>query len=104
MSLTTASSKRKHWGKAAVALAGSAGIYYALFANEASVTSYFTRGGLYSALPIATAFAFSFVYGTFAHSFWAALGIEAHRKTRVVETRKEPSARKDVRPRPTLSA
>jgi hypothetical protein len=103
MSSASHSSKSSHLGKAAAALAASAGIYAAVFANETTVTTMFTRGGLYAALPIAAAFAFSFVYASFAHSFWAMLGIEAHRKTQVV-TRKAPAPRTDIRPRPTLNA
>ena len=33
--------------------------------------------GMYALLPIATAFLFSFVHGSFTSNFWTAFGIEA---------------------------
>ncbi len=69
------------WGLATVAL------YAAVFVNSGTIMSYFTRGGLYAALPIVTVFLFSYVHGTFAHHVWEALGIRAPQQT--------------VQPRPT---
>lgn len=77
----------------------SAVLYAAVFTNVSTVTTYFTKGGLYAALPVTTALIFSFVHGAFASNFWSALGIEASRKA----TQPRPAARRPVRrerPRP----
>ncbi|MDD3580733.1 MAG: hypothetical protein PHW74_06915 [Desulfobacca sp.] len=83
----------------------SAALYAAVFTNSATVTTYFTKGGAYAILPVATAFLFSFVHGAFASNFWSALGIEASRTA----TQPRPAARRPVRrerprPRPELRA
>lgn len=54
----------------------SLGAYFLLFANEALVTNTFTLGGWYAALPVGTAFAFSFLHGAFASNFLDVLGLE----------------------------
>lgn len=78
----------------------SAALYAAVFTNTSTVMTYFTKGGIFAALPIVTVFAFSFVYGPFTSNLWSLLGIEATKKVqpRVAPTR--PAARK--RPRPQL--
>jgi hypothetical protein len=87
------------FGLAAVAL------YAAVFTNSATVMSYFTRGGWYAALPIATVFLFSFVHGSFASNLWSLLGIEAMRKDALRETeRKVAQKRKPARKRPRAYA
>jgi len=60
---------------------GSAILYTAVFMNADIVTTYFTRGSWYAALPIATVFVFSFVHGAFASNLWSVLGIEAQKST-----------------------
>jgi uncharacterized membrane protein (DUF485 family) len=54
--------------------------YSAVFMHQEAVTEFTTRGALYAALPIAAAFYFSFVHGSFASSVLSALGIEAKKK------------------------
>jgi len=78
----------------------SAALYAAVFTNTGTIMTYFTKGGIYAALPIITVFAFSFVYGPFTANLWSLLGIEATKKVqpRVATTR--PAPRK--RPRPQL--
>jgi hypothetical protein len=79
----------------------TAALYAAVFLNSGTVMKYFTRGGWYAALPIATVFIFSFVHGAFAHHVWEVLGIRAPQKT--VQPR--PTARRPARrqrPRPRL--
>lgn len=81
------------WGLATAAL------YAAVFLNSGTIMSYFTLGGLYAALPIATVFVFSYVHGTFAHHVWEMLAIRAPQQT--VQPR--PTApRPAQRPRPRL--
>ena len=78
----------------------SAALYAAVFTNSATVMSYFTKGGIYAALPIVTVFAFSFVYGPFTSNLWSLLGIEATKKVQPRVAAKRPAPRK--RPRPQL--
>ena len=84
---------------------GTAALYAAVFLNSGLVMKYFTKGGMYGLLPVATVFLFSFVHGTFSGSFWSALGIEASKKvTRVEMPATQPAKRVRPRPRPTLRA
>jgi hypothetical protein len=79
----------------------SAALYAAVFTHAGTVMKFFTKGGWYAALPVATVFVFSFVHGAFASNLWSVLGIEAIRK--VVQPQpevKRPVRRK--RPRPEL--
>ena len=55
----------------------SIGMYALLFIKQDLVNATFGKGGAYALLPIATAFVFSFVHGSFTGNFWTALGIEA---------------------------
>jgi hypothetical protein len=94
-------SRSKFMGKTVALGLGAAALYAAVFLNSGTVMKYFTRGGWYAALPVATVFIFSFVHGAFASNLWSLLGIEATKKVqpRVAPTR--PAQRK--RPRPQLS-
>jgi hypothetical protein len=69
--------KKRPVGKMIVYGMFSAVFYALLLSNQGVITAYFTRGALYAALPIATAFAFSFIHGGFTNYFWSVLGIEA---------------------------
>ncbi len=76
-------------------------MYLAVFLNEGTVMTYFTKGGIYAALPVLTVFVVSFAHGAFTGSFWSALGIEASKKvTRVELPATKPAER--VRPRARL--
>ena len=72
--------------------------------NSATVMSYFTKGGIYAALPIVTVFAFSFVYGPFTSNLWSLLGIEATKKVQPRVAAKRPAPRKRPRPQLNLNA
>jgi hypothetical protein len=63
--------------------------------NADTITNLFTRGSWYAALPIATAFIFSFAHGAFASNLWSLLGIEAAKKDMKFQT-VEKTAHKDV--------
>ena len=78
----------------------SAALYAAVFTNSSIVMKYFTKGGIFAALPIITVFAFSFVYGPFTSNLWSLLGIEATKKVQPRVAPKRPAPRK--RPRPEL--
>jgi hypothetical protein len=51
--------------------------YILLYTHQGWVTRNFTRGGVYAVLPIATAFYFSIVHGTFTSHLLHALGFRA---------------------------
>jgi hypothetical protein len=78
----------------------SAALYAAVFTNSGIIMKYFTKGGIFAALPIVTVFAFSFVYGPFTSNLWSLLGIEATKKVQPRVAPKRPTPRK--RPRPQL--
>lgn len=69
--------KKKPVGAMILTGAVSAVMYAALLLHQDAVSGTFGRPGLYAFLPIVTAFAFSFVHGTFTGHFWTVLGIEA---------------------------
>jgi len=78
----------------------SAALYAAVFTNTGVIMKYFTKGGIFAALPIVTVFAFSFVHGAFTSNLWSALGIEAIKKVQPRVATPRPAQRK--RPRPQL--
>lgn len=67
--------KRKPYGKALFFGLLSIGSYVGLFMNKAMVMDYFTRGGKYALLVIATAFYFSFIHGAFASNTLEVVGM-----------------------------
>ena len=77
----------------------SAALYAAVFTNSGMVMEYFTKGGIFTALPIFTVFAFSFVYGPFTSNLWSLLGIEATKKVQPRVAPARPAQRKRPRPR-----
>ncbi len=73
-------STKKPVGKMVVFGICSAIIYVAVLSSQGLITAYFTKGALYAALPIAGAFALSYIHGHFTDYFWTVLGIEANKK------------------------
>lgn len=69
--------KKKVIVKTAVYGAITAALYAGVFMNTDVVMEYFTKGGIYAALPIVTVFIFSFAHGGFTGNLWTMLGIEA---------------------------
>ncbi len=97
-----AQQKRKKALKSTIVFGAiTAVMYLAVFLNEGTVMTYFTKGGIYAALPVLTVFAVSFAHGAFTGSFWSALGIEASKKVTRVEMPATKQAER-VRPRPRL--
>jgi len=97
--------KKKPVGKMIAYGIASIGLYAALLLNQSSITAIFTRGAWYAALPIATAFAISFIHGGFTGYFWSVMGIEATKKS----LRTEPEVtrtydRERPQPQPRLRA
>lgn len=58
-------------------------LYILLFANERTVLDLSQEPGWGFLVPVAIAFAFSFIHGAFTGGFWDMLGLKA-------QTRKEP--------------
>jgi len=58
----------------------TAALYGAVFWNADTVMSYFTKGGFYAVLPVATVFVFSFSHGAFASNLWSLMGIKPMKK------------------------
>ncbi len=71
----------------------TAALYGAVFWNSDTVMSYFTKGGFYAALPVATVFIFSFAHGSFASNLWSLMGIKPIKKDAL-----QPSVSKTVTP------
>lgn len=64
----------------------TAALYGCVFWNADTVMSYFTKGGFFAVLPVATVFLFSFAHGAFASNFWSLMGIKAIKKDTVQPT------------------
>jgi hypothetical protein len=82
----------------------SAALYAAVFTHSGTVMKYFTKGGIFAALPIITVFAVSFVHGAFASNLWSVLGIQATKKVQPRVAPKRPTPRKRPRPQLQLNA
>ena len=85
MASSQGSSKKKPYGAAIILGVVSLALYVGLLTQQEMVNQYFTKGGVYAFLPIATAFLFSFVHGNFTGNFWTVLGIEASKKKKEVK-------------------
>ena len=102
--------KRRHLQNTIIFGGLTTALYAAVFTNQEAVMTYFTKGGLYAALPVALVFAVSYFHGNFTSSFWSALGIESSKATatRTAEIREEKPViapvRKDTRPRAEVNA
>ncbi len=66
--------RRRLYGTTLLLGAVSISSYILLYTHQEWVTRNFTRGGVYAVLPIATAFYFSFVHGTFTSCLLHVLG------------------------------
>lgn len=81
---------------------GSVALFAAVYQFQDLLLTTSARGGAYTVLPIATVFLFSWVHGTFAGTLWEVLGVTAVKKAPAQTTVQAP-ARKDTRPRATVS-
>lgn len=96
--------RKKARTKALLFGVASLSLYAAIFAFADTVTSVFARGGVYSLLPVAAVFVFSYVHANFAGNVWTALGIEASSKLGQTSAAATAKKRADKRPRATLQA
>ena len=55
----------------------SLALYFVLYFFEDSILAFTSRGGWYFIAPVAIAFVFSYVHGSFTAFFWDVLGIKA---------------------------
>jgi hypothetical protein len=95
------SRKKKPVAKTLIYGAITAILYAAVFTNADAVLHFFTRGGIYAALPIGAVFVFSFAHGAFASNLWSVLGIEAITKQPAMRA-PVPAPRPARRARPRL--
>lgn len=95
--------KKKPLGKLMAYGLGSCALYAAVYMFQDVIMANFAKGGVYTALPIATVFLFSWVHGTFAGTLWEVLGINAVKKAPAQASVQAP-ARKDTRPRAAVNA
>lgn len=107
----TTISKKRHLNHCLLFGALTSALYASVFAYQDVVMTYFSKGGLYAVLPVATVFAVSYFHGNFTSAFWSALGIEASKKVAVKQTAPEAAVgeavvapRPDTRPRAQLRA
>ncbi len=95
--------KKKPVGKLIVYGLASCALFAGVYLFQDLMMANFARGGVYSALPIATVFLFSWVHGTFAGTLWEVLGINAVKKA-PAQAPAHATARKDSRPRAAVNA
>lgn len=85
MAGTYGRNRKKPVGKLIVMGIISIALYVILLSNQGVVNDYSSRGGLVAFLPIAVAFIFSIVHGSFTANFWTVLGIEAAKRKKEVK-------------------
>ncbi|UZP67896.1 hypothetical protein N1030_02660 [Desulfovibrio mangrovi] len=103
--MTTVQERRKKAkGQAIIFGALSVALYAAVFSFADTMVHLFAKGGLYTALPIATVFLFSYVHGNFTGNVWTALGIEASAKAGRATEKAGAAKRTDSRNRATVTA
>ncbi|MBU0567570.1 hypothetical protein KJ693_07605 [bacterium] len=68
---------KKPYGKMIFFGVFSLTLYIIVFTHQDMVMEYFSRGKWYAALPVITAFIFSFVHGAFASHLISVMGLEA---------------------------
>lgn len=83
--MASGSTKKKPYASLIIMGCLSAVLYSALLLKQDFLNKYFALGGVYAFLPIATAFIFSYIHGTFTGHFWTVLGIEAAKKKKEVK-------------------
>jgi len=100
-----AASRKRYLGKTLVFGTMTAALYGTVFAYQEAIMQYWTKGGIYALLPVATVFVFSYAHGSFTGNFWSALGIEGSKasslkqKTSQATTSEKITRRPDSRPR-----
>jgi nucleotide-binding universal stress UspA family protein len=93
--------KKSYWMKTLVFGIITGALYAAVFTKLETIMHYFTKGGIYTLLPVAAVFVFFYVHGSFLSNFWSALRIKDSKVTVVekVEESKSVDKRSDTKPR-----
>ncbi len=99
MSTNAATIRKKPVGKTIVFGALTAALYAAVFWKADVLMKFFARGGIYAALPIATAIIFSFAHGAFASNLWSLLGIHARTEIEAYKTVSPGAPSPQVKPK-----
>lgn len=105
-----ATSRKTYFAKTLVFGAMTAALYAVVFAYQEAIMHYWTKGGLYALLPVATVFVFSYAHGSFTGNFWSALGIEGSKASSIkpkapqATTSDTATKRPDTRPRVQANA
>lgn len=100
-----ATTRRTYFFKTLIFGAMTAALYGTVFAYSETIMHYWTKGGIYCLLPVATVFVFSYAHGSFTGNFWSALGIEGSKASTLKQKEKQISTadtakkRPDTRPR-----
>jgi F0F1-type ATP synthase assembly protein I len=90
--------RRKLYGTTLLSGAVSISSYVLLYTHQEWVIRNFTRGGVYAVLPIATAFWFSFVHGTFTSCLLQVLGFRAAAGAAADKKRAGDSSQNEIQP------
>ena len=93
-------SRRTYFTKTLIFGAMTAALYGAVFAYSETIMHYWTKGGIYALLPVATVFVFSYAHGSFTGYFWSALGIEGSRASSSAQRATQPAVAETVEKRP----
>ena len=105
-----AKGRKTYFAKTLVFGAMTAALYGVVFAYQEAIMHYWTKGGIYALLPVATVFVFSYAHGSFTGNFWSALGIEGSKasspkpKAPQATTSDKAAKRPDTRPRVQANA
>ncbi|MFH0782597.1 MAG: universal stress protein, partial [Pseudomonadota bacterium] len=65
-----------YWMKTLVFGTITGALYAAVFTYFETIIHYFTKGGIYTLLPVAAFLVFFYMHGSFFSNFWSALKIE----------------------------
>ncbi len=98
--------KKKYWMKALVFGTITGALYAAAFSNSETIMHYFTKGGIYTLLPVAAVFVFFYLHGSLFRNIWSALQVEGSKVTAVQEAGESKSVdkRPDTKPRAQTGA
>lgn len=80
-----AEQKNRPYARTALFGVVSIALYILLLTRQDLINDTVAKGGAYAILPIALAFLFSFVHGTFTGCFWSSCGVEASKKCQEVK-------------------
>lgn len=95
-----ASTRKTYLLKTLIFGAVTAALYSAVFAYQETIMHYWTKGGIYCLLPVATVFVFSYTHGSFTGNFWSALGIEGSKASSLKQKETQATTSDAAKKRP----